>query len=340
MTTPLAAAWIASTALSAGLVALLMPLLREYALARPNARSSHRIPTPQGGGIAVVAAALAVPLATLLLLGAPPSPGLYAALSGATILLAAIGAWDDIRPLPPGPRLAAQGACVALLVAATPLAGPILPGSWPAGIEIAFAVLAGLWFVNLVNFMDGLDWITAAQMVPATAALALLGAAGAIDPLPALVAASLCGGLVGFAFFNKPVARLFLGDVGSLPIGLLVAWLLYVLAGEGHLVAAILIPLYSCADATITLVRRLLRRERVWEAHRTHFYQRATDRGLSAMQVSAHVFLANVGLALLAAATILLPGALPQGLALLAGAGIVALVLVRFGGAPVRRPHV
>lgn len=340
MTTPLAAAWIASTALSAGLVVLLMPILREYALARPNARSSHKVPTPQGGGIAVVAAALAIPLATLLALGAPPSPGLYAALAGAAILLAGIGAWDDIRPLHPGPRLAAQGACVALLVGATPLAGPILPEGWPAGIEIAFAILAGLWFVNLVNFMDGLDWITAAQMVPATAALALLGAAGVIDPLPALVAASLCGGLVGFAFFNKPVARLFLGDVGSLPIGLLVAWLLYVLAGEGHLVAAILIPLYSCADATITLVRRILRGERLWEAHRTHFYQRATDRGLSAMQVSAHVFAVNVALALLAAGAIIAQGALARGLALLAGAGLVALVLTRFAGAPSENPHV
>ncbi|TVR08416.1 MAG: glycosyl transferase [Salinarimonadaceae bacterium] len=339
MMTPLAAAWIVSTALSAGLVLLLMPLLRVYALARPNARSSHEQPTPQGGGIAVVAAALVTPLATLVMLGAPPAPALYASLAVAVILLAAIGAWDDIRPLPPGPRLIAQGACVTLLVVATPLAAPILPEGWPAGIEIAFAVLAGLWFVNLVNFMDGLDWITVAQMVPATAALALFGAAGVIDPLSALVAASLCGGLVGFAVFNKPVARLFLGDVGSLPIGLLVAWLLYVLAGQGHLVAALLIPLYSCADATITLVRRLLRRERIWEAHRTHFYQRATDRGFSAMQVSAHVFAANVALAGLAAATILAPGALVQGLALVAGATIVGLVLIRFAGSPFWRAH-
>ena len=105
-----------------------------------------------------------------------------------------------------------------------------------------------------------------------------------------LVAAALCGALLGFAPFNKPVARLFLGDVGSLPIGLLVGWLLLQLAGTGALAAAILLPLYYLADATITLLRRLARGEKVWEAHRSHFYQQATDNGFSALAVSGHVF--------------------------------------------------
>ena len=94
-----------------------------------------------------------------------------------------------------------------------------------------------------------------------------------------VVALALCGALIGFAPFNRPVARIFLGDVGSLPIGLLFAWLLVLLAGSGHLAAAVILPLYYLADATLTLLRRMKDREPFWQAHRTHFYQLATDRG-------------------------------------------------------------
>ena len=178
---------------------------------------------------------------------------------------------------------------------------------FPLGVEQAFLVLGGVWFVNLVNFMDGLDWITVAEMVPVTA---LRRPARARPDLPAPVPRwsplALCGALLGFAPFNKPVARLFLGDVGSLPIGLLVGWMLLQLAGTGALAAAILLPLYYLMDATITLLRRLARREKVWEAHRSHFYQKATDNGFSALEVSAHVFGLNLALAGLAAMTLAL----------------------------------
>src|SRR6516162_7055212 len=83
-----------------------------------------------------------------------------------------------------------------------------------------------VWFVNLVNFMDGIDWMPLAEVVPVTGAIVLLGLAGAVEPLPALLAAALVGAMIGFAPFNRPVAQVFLGDVGSLPIGLLLGWLL------------------------------------------------------------------------------------------------------------------
>jgi UDP-N-acetylmuramyl pentapeptide phosphotransferase/UDP-N-acetylglucosamine-1-phosphate transferase len=136
--------------------------------------------------------------------------------------------------------------------------------------------------------------------------------------------------MIGFAPFNRPVAKLFLGDVGSLPIGLLVGYLLLVLAGRGHLAAALLLPLYYLADATLTLLRRLLRRERVWHAHRTHFYQRATDNGLSVRAVVWRVFAVNVVLALLAVATVLLPGLTVSLGALALGAALVAWLLADF----------
>jgi UDP-N-acetylmuramyl pentapeptide phosphotransferase/UDP-N-acetylglucosamine-1-phosphate transferase len=186
-----------------------------------------------------------------------------------------------------------------------------------------------VWFVNLVNFMDGLDWITVAGMVPVClAAVAIALVVG--KPAAALMGAALAGALLGFAPFNKPVARLFLGDVGSLPIGLLVAWLLWEIATAGALAAALLLPLYHLADATLTLGRRLARGERVWEAHRSHFYQRATTHGFSVPAVVGHVLVLNLGLAALALATLAWTGWAAQVAALALGAAGVGLVLARF----------
>lgn len=223
-------------------------------------------------------------------------------------------------------RLLLQIVAVAVVVVAS--GTHILPAWIPEGIEFALLVLGGVWFVNLVNFMDGLDWITVAEMVPITGFLAGLGL---ITGTPIVfVAASLCGALLGFAPFNKPVARLFLGDVGSLPIGLLVGWMLLQLAGTGALAAALLLPLYYLMDATITLLRRLARREKVWEAHRSHFYQKATDNGFSVLQVAAYVFALNLVLAGLAAMTLVWPSGAVQIAALALGVVLVGLVLRRF----------
>ncbi|HEX8168654.1 MAG TPA: glycosyl transferase [Beijerinckiaceae bacterium] len=319
---------LASAALCAGLILLLRPLLARYALARPNARSSHTAPTPQGGGIAVVAAALAVATGALFAGPSGGPAGEWAAVAAMTLVLAAVGAVDDIRPLPPALRLLAQALAVGAVVLAAGEAR-LLPGA-PPWLERALAVVAGVWFVNLVNFMDGIDWITIAGMAPAAAALATFGLIGAIGPDVALAAAALLGALLGFAPFNKPVARLFLGDVGSLPIGLLVAWMLYRLALDGALAAALLLPLYHVADATITLLRRLARGERVWEAHRTHFYQQATANGFSVMQVSGHVLALNLALAGLAALTLAWPAWPAQLGALAVGCALTGLVLARF----------
>ena len=116
--------------------------------------------------------------------------------------------------------------------------------------------VGALWFVNLVNFMDGIDWMMVAEVVPITAGVALIGALGALPPEALIVALALNGAMLGFAPFNRPVARLFMGDMGSLPIGLLLAWLLILVAGSGHLVAALLLPLYFVADTGATLLRR------------------------------------------------------------------------------------
>ena len=178
--------------------------------------------------------------------------------------------------------------------------------------------------------MDGLDWMTVAEVVPVTAALALLGLFG-ILPQPAIaVDLALCGAMLGFAYFNRPVARLFLGDVGSLPIGLVLGWLLVLLAGNGGRSAALLLPLYYLADSTTTLVRRAFNGEPVWQAHRSHFYQRAIDRGFSVIDVVARVFAANLGLAALALATVMVPSRETDMIAVSAGGALVAWLLFAF----------
>jgi UDP-N-acetylmuramyl pentapeptide phosphotransferase/UDP-N-acetylglucosamine-1-phosphate transferase len=320
----------AAAALGAGLIALLLPALRRYALAKPNPRSSHATPTPQGGGGAVIAATVAVALAAVGLMKLPADDGVHLAwVLGATVLIAVVGAIDDLRAIPVLPRLLLQALAVAAVIATLPAELRIVAGL-PWWIERALLVVGGMWFVNLVNFMDGIDWMTVAEVVPVTAGLAAMGWLGALPPAATVTALALLGATLGFAPFNRPVARLFLGDVGSLPIGLLLAWLLALLACTGHVAAALLLPLYYLADATLTLARRIAAGERVWQAHRTHFYQRATDRGFSVTAIVGRVFAVNVALAALAVVSVALP-AWWIGLAALAvGAALVAWLLATF----------
>jgi UDP-N-acetylmuramyl pentapeptide phosphotransferase/UDP-N-acetylglucosamine-1-phosphate transferase len=304
------------------------PALLRVALAKPNARSSHRIPTPQGAGIAVVAATLLV-AAAVNVVAVGPAANIPLVVFGTTLFIAIVGFIDDVKSIGVLPRLLLQGLAVGAVVFAAPDNLRIV-SACPPWIERGLLVIAGLWFVNLVNFMDGLDLMTVAEAVPVSAAVALFGLTGNIPAATTVAAAALCGALLGFAPFNRPVAKIFLGDVGSLPIGLLLGWCLLQLAYHGQYAAALLLPLYYLTDATITLLRRMARREPFWAAHRSHFYQQATDNGFTVLRVVGEVFALNVGLALLAMTSIRLNSAAADVLSLLIGAAAVVLLLRRF----------
>jgi len=326
--TDFALVFLVAAATSVGLILLLKPALARYALARPNARSSHKIPTPQGGGIAVVAATFAGVLAGAAL--ASIAPDMLRALwplAAAVVLLAAVGAGDDIFHIPVGPRLILQFVAVGLVVAALPDDARVIP-RLPWWFERAALLIGGVYVVNLVNFMDGIDWMTVAEVVPVTAGLCALFWFGALPLRDAIIAAALLGAVAGFAPFNRPVAKLFLGDVGSLPIGLLLFWLLLQLATRGHVAAALLLPLYYLADATVTLGRRLAKGENVLQAHRSHFYQRATDLGFSVGEVVARVFAVNLLLAALAIVSVSASSPWSPIIALGLGIAIVARLLI------------
>jgi UDP-N-acetylmuramyl pentapeptide phosphotransferase/UDP-N-acetylglucosamine-1-phosphate transferase len=327
---PVAVAIVAG-ATSVALILALSPWLKAYALARPNARSSHREPTPQGGGAAVIVATLVAAWLGIALLGmtAPGPLGEFVALTIATLVLAATGAIDDIRPLSVGLRLALQCLAVGLVLAFLPAEWRIAP-ALPWWIERAGLLLGGVWFVNLTNFMDGIDWMTVAETVPITGAVILMGLLGVVPALPLTVGVALFGAIIGFAPFNKPVARLFLGDVGSLPLGLLMAWLLLHVAAGGHLVAALLLPLYYLADTALTLARRARAREPIWQAHRSHYYQRATDRGFTVSGIVLRVFLINIALGALALITVVWPHGGVSAVALAIGVALVGILLASF----------
>jgi UDP-N-acetylmuramyl pentapeptide phosphotransferase/UDP-N-acetylglucosamine-1-phosphate transferase len=336
-------ALLLAASLSALLIIMMRPFFQRYALALPNSRSSHRQPTPTGGGLAIM-------LTTYTVLGMIPFvQSLAATLTGHVLttpseitslsplfhvclgafILACSGGIDDVRPLPSSWRLLIQAASIGYVVALADPALQLLP-DYPLWLERSLIILAGLWFVNLVNFMDGLDWLSVGALIPMLAfcAFMLTGAGGQMTE-QGLMAVIVLGALIGFAPFNKPVAKLFLGDVGSLPLGFLIGWFLWLIAQQWGVITALLPTLYYVSDATLTLLRRLINGEKVWQAHRSHFYQRATDHGLSPLQISAHVFCLGcflAGLGILAA----MSSPLIKGVLLTVGILATGLILKRF----------
>jgi UDP-N-acetylmuramyl pentapeptide phosphotransferase/UDP-N-acetylglucosamine-1-phosphate transferase len=313
---------------SAGMIWAIRPWLLRHALAKPNARSSHRIPTPQGAGIAVIGATLVV-AGAIVACADTVNLNFAVAVFAASLFMAIVGFADDVKSIAVLPRLILQAVAIGAILFTASNDLRIVPAC-PLWIERGLLLLAGLWFVNLVNFMDGLDWMTVAEVVPITGAMVVLGSFGEFPVSATIVAAALCGAMVGFAPFNRPVAKAFLGDVGSLPIGLLLGWCLLQLAWHQQIVAALLLPLYYLSDATATLLRRLVRGEPFWAAHRSHFYQRATDNGFTVLRVVSEVFALNIGLAALAIGSIMTRSAMVGALFLIAGGLGTALVMYRF----------
>ncbi len=325
---------LAAAVLSASLTWSIRPILLRHLLAKPNARSSHRIPTPEGAGVAVIAATLLV-AATILACAGRDELKASVEVLGAALFLTAVGLADDIKSIPILPRLALQAIAVGLVVLTQACDVRIVPAC-PIWIERGALLFIGLWFVNLVNFMDGLDWMTVAEVVPITGALTVLGMMEQLSAPATIIAAALGGAMVGFAPFNRPVAKVFLGDAGSLPIGLLLGWCLLQLIYHHHFAAALLLPLYYLSDATGTLLRRLAQRETLWAAHRSHYYQRAIDNGYTVWRVVTEVFVLNIALSVLAILSAIGQSSVTNILFPALGCVAVAFVLYRFSGQ--RRP--
>ena len=269
-----------------------------YATARriidtPNERSSHDRPVPRGGGVAIAGAFL---LAMFWLwFSKSVSPELAVALIGGGTLVSWIGLMDDRSGVPAVPRLLVH--LLAATWAVWWLPGPELPSLGILGSAVA--IVGIVWWINLYNFMDGIDGIAAGQALSvATFAGVLLFLAG--DRGLALLSFVLAGSAVGFLFYNWPPARIFMGDVGSGFLGFTFAVLAIASdrAGSLPLIYWIALSGVFVFDATVTLIRRMLRRERFWDAHRNHAYQRVVAIARGHLPVTVGVLLLNFALAI------------------------------------------
>lgn len=298
ISTPLAVA-LAFVAACAGTRALVGVLTRRAVLDRPNARSSHAVPVPRGGGLAVVAA-VAVAWTGLALAGGRDL-AYWLVPMAAALALAAVSFADDLRGLGAGLRLAVQAAAVGLGLWALDGRGALAAVA-PAWIDLPLTAFGWVWFLNLYNFMDGIDGITGTETASIGIGLAGLAAVGAAPEVVAGPALVLAAAAAGFLVWNWHPARIFLGDVGSVPLGYLLGLLLVTVASSGPvgLAAALLLPLVYLVDATLTLGRRVLRGESPAQAHREHVYQRAVIAGASHSAVSLRIAAANACLAALA----------------------------------------
>ncbi len=282
---------LGATGLVSGLATrMLIPILRRRNLLdHPNERSSHVVPTARGGGIAPVGTVL-LAWAALGLAGRAP-PAIIAIVLG-TLLLGVVCWCDDLRGLSAATRLAAQAGAVAIGLAAIP--HNLLPHWFGPAASLAAVGVLWIWWINLFNFMDGIDGLAGSEAAAIGGGiLAVAALAGGIDPAAALLAAAVLGAALGFLIWNWAPARVFLGDVGSAPLGYLTGFLLIVAAARGCWMVALILPLYFLADATVTLARRLLRGERIWQAHRQHYYQQAVRGGLSHAAVVKRVIAAD-----------------------------------------------
>ncbi len=269
---------------------------------RPDKRSSHEGAVPTGGGIAVIAVVLPSWICLALITG---TLGEIRIIVVAAVVLAGISFIDDVTNVPQLVRFAAHVAAVALGLTLLPDTALLFGGLLPHWADRLATGLAWVWFINLFNFMDGIDGITGVETIAVAGGLAMAllimasGAGGDWSRAP--LAAVLAGAASGFLVLNWHPAHLFLGDTGSVPLGYLLGWLLvWTACVAGLWWLALVLPLYYWADATTTLLARAAGGEKIWRAHRRHAYQIAVQAGASHASVARYIALINITLVLLA----------------------------------------
>lgn len=246
---------------------------RRGMLDHPGQRRSHRLPTPRGGGIGIVVAMLICLPGALWSRPAAWPLGVIAGLLVALLLVALAGWWDDHRALPIWPRLGAQVLATGVFSLALLMAG--LPWWW-----LPLLLIGGVWSINLHNFMDGIDGLLAQQAIFVGGGLALLAWVAA-QPALAVAAATLAASASGFWYYNRPPARIFMGDVGSGSVGMLIFAFSAMLWRQNHalLWPALILSSAFVVDASLTLLTRMWRGRRWYTAHREHLYQWLARRG-------------------------------------------------------------
>lgn len=231
----------------------------------PNERSSHKVGVPKGGGIAVV---------TTIFIYFLSSYSDHYMLLLAMVVLAGISLLDDIVDINPLARLLSHFIVVGAMVSAMDL--HLFSAAIPGWLGYIAIVIAWVWFINLFNFMDGIDGIAASESFCISGGIALILAfSGLFQSSIAHEALIVLGAAAGFWWWNQHPAKIFLGDVGSVPLGFILGFLLLKFADAGFGAAAVILPAYFVMDATVTLLKRILEKKPFMKAHKEHFYQQA-----------------------------------------------------------------
>ncbi len=271
---------------------------RTSQFAQPTDRGLHAVPTPVGGGLGMIGGALVI---WSVLYHLPPPLGWP--LLAAITLLAAVSWVDDRTSLSPLFRFSAQAVAVGLILWHLPTSIRLLP-ILPFEIERLGLLIGWMWVINLTNFMDGIDGLAGMEAVAVGVGYAIMAWLLPVDaPLLAHVpelALMLAASAVGYLLWNWAPARIFMGDVGSVPLGLLFGLLMLDLAARGQWAAALILPMYFLADTALTLMERLSRGSKPWQAHREHAYQRAVLGGMGHAAVTSHIAVLNLALIALA----------------------------------------
>jgi UDP-N-acetylmuramyl pentapeptide phosphotransferase/UDP-N-acetylglucosamine-1-phosphate transferase len=208
----------------------------------------------------------------------------------------------------------------------------VFQGLLPLWFDRAGALLIWLWFINLYNFMDGIDGLAGAETIAICMGLFAImltigGPAGPEAIARAQSSLVIAAATAGFLLLNWHPARVFMGDVGAIALGYIIGWFLLTLATWGYWVAALILPAYFLADASITITQRMLSGEAIWQSHAKHFYQRAVQRGLSHARVVRFICGGNCFLVVLALASTQVTNWLGDALCLVGAGMIIACML-------------
>jgi UDP-N-acetylmuramyl pentapeptide phosphotransferase/UDP-N-acetylglucosamine-1-phosphate transferase len=262
----------------------------------PNSRSNHKIPVPRGGGLAVIFA-LIIPMLVA---------NIELAIVLSVLILAAVSLMDDLISVPALVRLLVQVIAVSIPLSYMPI--DLFGEALSPFMQKCIIGALWIWCINLFNFMDGIDGISATEMISIGLGIAFVMVFADQFPSPiAQYAMIMAAAGLGFWWWNHQPAKIFLGDVGSIPIGFMVGYLLLLLALSGHVAAAIILPGYYVADSTLTLLKRLFKGKKIWQAHSEHYYQQAARKGWKHNVITRYIAGVNILLGSLAVYSLLNP---------------------------------
>jgi UDP-N-acetylmuramyl pentapeptide phosphotransferase/UDP-N-acetylglucosamine-1-phosphate transferase len=241
------------------------------------------------------------------------------------IVLALLSWQDDMGLVAPEIRLAFQIAAITSVLYFLPREAVVFGDVLPLWADRLITGFCWLWFINLFNFMDGIDGIAGTQTLFICVGIVIIGVIVGFPTAFLNISTVIAAAAAGFLWWNWSPAKIMLGDIGAITLGFILGWLLIRLAMAGQLAAAFILPLYFLADSTLTILLRIYRRERFWQPHKTHFYQRTAEALQSHATVVLRIAIANFALLGAAILSVFYPLA---GIAL--GVATVTLLMVHF----------